>query len=283
MNLSVFDNMNVKPATKKSTLSVARAVNSVIGKTKIKSIKSVKKKIEGDISNLGTRGNYYKSIVNYLKLTGDDKLRDEYRKLLFSNQQEINKQPRILTKEEKNVDYNKGKKDFIKRLKDNDYKTSLLEFILSLYLLLPAPRRGDYFTIEYTETSKNIKDDRNYIVGKRQGKFRYAILFNQFKNVDKIGKQKFMIKNKDMIKVLEKKGLKEGERVYSKSRNQYTRDLKKITKQIFGEELTINNLRHLHNTTKFTDTKQKIKVIKEDAKFSAHSVATKLQHYVRDK
>lgn len=276
---TIKDLENVSEGTKRTYLSVSKKINGFIKKTKITNFNRIVKLINKNVDKNATKLSYYKVLSKYLQgINGDKEDIDKYRNMIMITNQEIEKEkPKKLeqVKEKlKDIDYNKIKQDFFKKIKDNDYKTTLLEFILSFYLLRP-PRRADYYNMIYVESRKDIQEDKNYLVGKRniKGKSGYGLVFQDFKSFKAFGKQSFMIDNETLTKIIDKKELKSGELIYGKSRRTYTRDINKITQQVFGKKLGINDLRKLHSTELF-------KGIKEDANAMGHSVGSKVNNYI---
>ena len=244
-----------------------------LGKIDLNNVKNVKQKIKKLSSNPNIAGNYYSTILKFLQLINNVELRTTYKKILAVNIKKHDDSKKILHPDLVNVDYNKKTIDFINYLTTSKTITTN-DFILSFYVLLP-PRRSEYSNMIYTE--QKIKNDTiNYL---QKNKNKYILHFNNFKNVKSIGKQKFTIDNKLLINLIKQQNLKEGERLYKKSRNTFTLDLKKITKQHYGIEMGINKIRILYNTNKFKNINPKELI--EDANMMGHSVRAKINNYIR--
>ena len=274
IDLKEIEKFDVSETTKGTYRSIANKFNTFIGKTKINHFKRIMKLLNKNIKINSTRLNYLKLLS---KLTKDNKkLNDKYVKEIKDLNDEIKKDvPKKLKKlkeETKNIDYDKIKTKFIKGIKDKKYDTTLREFILSLYLLHP-PRRLDYNNMIYITKRKDIKDKQNYLL---KEKSKYSFIFKNFKNVKKMGDQEIKITNKDLLNIINKREFKKGEQIYPKSKRTYERDIKKITKEVFGKELTINTIRKLHSSNLFGA----IKGIEEDSFKMGHRPNTKIKNYL---
>ena len=222
---------------------------------------------------------YYSALSKYFTLINNNEVSEKYKVLLKEINKKIDDKPRLLKDNIKDVNYKKGKKDFIKKIRKNNHETTFGEFILSFYLLLPAPRRlKDYQNITYVESRKSIKAG-NYILGKRTGKIKYFLIFKDFKTSKTMGEQKFGITNKDLVKVLDNRNLRVGDRIYDKSPKSFRTLLQKTTNIFFGTPLTNNDLRVLHSTSKFGNIN--VGELEKDSKFSGHSSRAKLKNYIR--
>lgn len=279
MNLSVFENLeNVKENTLKSYLSNSRRINDFIKDDKeLLNVKKMLKILDKITKSANSKTNYLSTIQKYLSLTGltNEKVKKQYTKHITKFINEFQSKPKKLDSKIKNIDYKKKKKEFIKKLKNKEYETDLFEFIISFYLLLP-PRRSIYQDITFTTSKNDIQSDKNYLLKKGKS---YTLIFNNFKTSDSIGTQKIKIRNSHLLRILNKKELKENEKIYHKSKVQFHRDFKKMTKLVFDVELTINQLRVLHSSKTFD--KKNMKKLVKDAKLSAHSVNTKINNYIR--
>ena len=185
MNITFFDNTDVAQTTKDNYVFQVAKINGIIKKTKITNHKRVIKLLNEKVENSGSRRVYLSVIIKYLSLLDNEEVADEYRKV----RDNIPIEQKLLTKEQLDLDYRKLIMDFIKDIKDNDYKTTREQFIMSFYLLMSPRRKQDFLLMKYTETSKNISQDFNYLVGKRQGKYRYSLVFNKHKTSKKIVKR----------------------------------------------------------------------------------------------
>lgn len=282
MKLSIIDDFDVSDSTKKTYMSIGNKLKDIIKKTKLSNVKRIQKLINKNIPQ-STSLNYYKLISKYLQHTeAKQELIDSYRKIIFDLNNTIkSKQPeklKQLKEKFKDIDYKKSKDDFIKRIRSNDYKTDLLEFIISFYLLLP-PRRTDYHDMIYIEDMNRINEKQNFLTGNID-KSKYGLVFNNFKTKNKYDTQRFVIKQKDLVNIIKNRDLKPNSAIYPKSKRTYFRDIKKITKKIFGKELGINDLRKLHSTHEFSNTKKELDRMKQDAEMMSHSVKTKLDNYI---
>lgn len=273
MDITVINTLDIKDSTKETYTSHYIKINSIIKKTKLTNHKRIIRLFNKNLSNSGTKRVYLSVLISYLTLLDNENLADEYRKI----RDNIPIEQKKLTQQQLDIDYQKDILKFLKGIKDNSYKTTREQFIISFYLLMPPRRKKDYLLMKYTESSKNISEDFNYLVGKRQGKYKYALVFNQHKTMKTFGKQTFPIKNKHLIKIIHNHKLKEGERFFSKSARTFGVLINKITKKIFGIELGINELRKLHSTTKFSKF---LKDLQENSEMMGHSVGTKLKFYI---
>lgn len=275
---------NLSEKTLETYRSLIEKINKHIGDTQLLNVDKMKKVIEGITSNPNSQGSYYSVIMKVLELQNRNELRKMYKLLLKTTIKKHDDTSKKLTKEQKKVidrNYEKLKHDFVVSSKKKGIDTlSEIEFVLLFYVLLP-PRRSDYYNMIYTTSEEKTKnEEHNYLIKTNTG---LELVFNNFKNVKKIGKQRFRIgssrKERSLRRVIKNRGLKEGQFIYSKSRRSFTRDLGKITKKVFGEKLLINDLRIIHSTTKFNkiDTKE----LKDDAEKSGHSVSAKLNNYIR--
>ncbi len=147
---------------------------------------------------------------------------------------------------------------------------------MGFYLLQPPRRLKDYQNITYIENRKSIKKGENYLLGKRQGNNEYILIFDNYKNVKKMGTQVLPIDNKDLIKLIKKQELKVNERIYDKSPKSFRTLLQKTTKVFFKESLNVNDIRILHSTFNVN-----IRNLKEDSRKMGHSVMMKLNNYIR--
>ncbi len=279
MDTSVIqDTDTIAQKTKTNYISAIKKLNGELGKTKLSNVKKVDKIIKGFTDNPNSQGNFYSAIMKFLDLTNQQDLRNEYKKLLKSSIQKHDKKKKVLSKTQKEVgdDYPSLKRKYRKFLRKERFtgKMSAMEFVLSFYVLLP-PRRSDYWDMIYTEQEEQ-DENTNYIFRKDK---KVWLVFNKFKNVKSIGKQKFFVKNRLLKSIIMARGLKEGDRIYPKSRRQFSRDLGKVTLLHFGKKLGINDLRIIHNTTKFKNVN--IKELEKDAELMGHTTTAKIKNYIR--
>ncbi len=288
-NLSFLEILDTSTGLSEKTLesysSNIKKINEHIGHIKLKDVKGMKKVVESITENPNSQGNYYSIIMKILELSDRTELRKKYKPLLKASNKKHDDKPKKLNKAQGNVidkNYEKLKHDFVISSKKKGIDTlSEIDFVLLFYVLIP-PRRSEYFNMIYTTSERKAKnEEHNYLINTDTG---HELVFNNFKNVKKIGKQRFRIgssrKERSLRRIIRKRGLKEGQFIYSKSRRQFTRDLGKATKKVFGEKLLINDLRIIHNTDKFLhiDTTE----LKKDAQQMGHSVQAKLNNYIRD-
>ena len=286
-NLEILDTATgLSEKTLESYRSLVKKINNNISTTKLKDVEGMKKVVEGITNNPNSQGNYYSVIMKILQLSNRNKLRTKYKPLLKAANKKHDDKPKKLNKAQGNVidkNYEKLKHDYVVSSKKKGIENNIsdIEFVLLFYVLLP-PRRSEYYNMIYTKNEDIIDDDDvNFLFEDDLG---YHLIFNNFKNVKKIGRQRFRIgssrKERSLRRIIRQRKLKEGEYIYDKSRRQFTRDLGYITKKVFGEKLLINDLRIIHNTDKFLhiDTTE----LKKDAEQMGHSVQSKLNNYIRD-
>ena len=278
IDLELIKNFDVSDNTKKSNISVARTLNGIIKNTKITSFKKIEKLINKHTKNNGTKLNFYKLLS---KLTKDKKNTNiKYQNKMKELNELINKEKPAKLEEVKNkfkdIDYNKLKNDFINKIKEKQYKTTENEFIISLYLLQP-PRRLEYANMIYIDNTENIDEKTNYLL--KIGK-EYFFKFQDHKNKRHIGTQNIRADDYNLFKILSNKNFTHNTPIYSKSKRTYQKDIKRITKEIFGIEMTINDIRKLHSSSLFSDTKEQMKNMSLDAEKMGHSVKVKLNNYV---
>ena len=267
--IQAFD--DISDTTKNKYLSIANKFNTFIGKTRLNHHKKMITLLEENVKNKGTRLNYVKLLSKLTK--HNEKLNKKYKLMIEKLNKEIKadvpNKLKKLKEETKDIDYIGIKNKFIRGIKNDDYDTTLKEFILSIYLLHP-PRRLDYNNMIYITNRKDMKDKQNYLLKEKN---KYSFIFRDFKNVKSIGEQEIKITNKILINIIKKRDLKVNEKIYSKSKRTYQRDIEKITTEVFGKKLTINTLRKLHSSNLFGG-------IQEDARKMSHSVNTKINNYL---
>ncbi len=273
---------NISPNTIKLYVAIANKFNDENeDDLELDQIKEVVKLIKSITMSANVQGNYFSAIMKQLELEDRLQLKEKYRTILRTSIKKSDKSKKVLKKIVQDADYKKGKRKLVKRLVNKEYENlSIQEFIISFYLLQP-PRRADYFDMVYTEIRENTKDEtKNWLFIKGRS---IALYFNKFKNVHRIGKQKFFVSNPNLRKVIRKRGLTEGERLYPKSRNIYTNDIGKITTELFGQRLLINDLRVLHSTTLFGNNQNTtVKKLQDDSDRMGHSIPTKISQYIRE-
>ena len=284
MDISVFDKAtNLASKTIQNYKSSARKLNEKMeGRNRIKTLSKMRSIISELTDNPNSQGNYYSAIIKYLDLTGvgsDTLLIKRYKNVLKKVNKRHDAKKKILSQPQKNI-LDKGKyknfKGIYRKYIKNKTVISDIDFVLGLYLYFP-PRRADYVDMIYIENENNVDDNTNYLLRKND---KTTFIFNKFKNVKTFGKQRLSVKSINFL--INKKGLKHNQPIYNKSRRTFTRDLGKITTKLFDEKLLINDLRIIHNVSKFgKDKKFTLKELKEDAVNQAHSESTKIKNYVR--
>ena len=114
------------------------------------------------------------------------------------------------------------------------------------------------------------------------------MVFNKYKTFKEYGQQKFFlsVKTDKTIRTIIKNRVRdgllvEGEPIYSKQERQFLRDINSITKEIFGVEMNVQDIRVIYNTKKFRNIKIAIGELEKDSKKMGHSLSTKLNNYIR--
>ena len=285
MNLNIFNNDNeLSEVTIANYVKFARSVNQHIdNESDLNDFKLVSKSISNITDNINSQRNYYSAVIKYLRLTNvDESIIKPFTKKVTDISHILNKKVYKLKEKLVGIDYNQKVKDFIKKLDDKDYSDlSLNEFMLSLYVLLP-PRRLDYINMIYTTDKSVINNmEHNYIFHKGRS---IRMVFNKYKTSKTYGQQTFFLtikKDFEIRMILRRRGLKSGEFIYHKQERQFRKDMNKITLEVFGVEMNVQDLRVMYNTHKFQDAKKSLKEMKEDAAKMAHSVSEKVQIYIR--
>ena len=281
MNLNIFNNDNeLSEVTIANYVKFARSVNQHIdNESDLNDFKLVSKSISNITDNINSQRNYYSAVIKYLRLTNvDESIIKPFTKKVTDISHILNKKVYKLKEKLVGIDYNQKVKDFIKKLDDKDYSDlSLNEFMLSLYVLLP-PRRLDYINMIYTTDKSVINNmEHNYIFHKGRS---IRMVFNKYKTSKTYGQQTFFLtikKDFEIRMILRRRGLKSGEFIYHKQERQFRKDMNKITLEVFGVEMNVQDLRVMYNTHKFQDAKKSLKEMKEDAAKMAHSVSEKVQ------
>ena len=288
MDVTKFNTIeNISQKTINNYKSSGKKINNGLGKSKLDNIKKVKKIIQ-QLSNPSKpqgyenrQGNYYSAIVKYLAIDNDNlDLLQKYRTVLHELNNKHKNKAKVLTEEQKNVDYESGKNKFIEHLKSRNLENlSPVEFIFAFYMLLP-PRRRDYQNMIFTRNPLIINNpEHNYLFNKGRS---YKMLFNNFKTIKSMGQQKFFlsVKTDKMLRnIVKRRNLKEGDFLYNAGVRQLNRDINSITEKYFGSKLNIIDLRVLHNSTKFKNSN--VHELKDDAERMGHQVTTKIQNYIR--
>ena len=282
IDLELINNFDVSDTSKRNYISSARVLNTFIKDTKLTSFKKIEdlinKHIKKHNKQISTSLTFYKILS---KLTKDKKTTNKkYRDKIMEINELINKEKPKKLEEVKNkfkdIDYIKIKNDFIKKIKENYYKTNEREFILCLYLLQP-PRRLEYSNMVFVEHTEDIDDITNYLLSIDRA---YFFKFQDHKNKNKVGTQNIKIDDYDLFKIILNKNFKHNQKIYSKSKKTYQRDIKKITKEVFGIEMSVNDIRKIHSSTLFSETKKQMEIMSIDAEKMGHSNSVKLNNYI---
>lgn len=286
MNLNTFNkDTNLSPVTIENYIKFARAINIHIDNVSyLNDVELIKKVIAKITTNITSQRNYYSAIVKYLRLTNvDDKIIEKYTVEITNISKKVRDLIPELKDKLKNINYNQKVKEFIKKLEDKDFRDlTINEFMLSLYVLLP-PRRLDYINMIYTTDKSVINNtEHNYLYQKGRS---WLMVFNKYKTSKTYGQQKFFlnVKTDSIIRTILKRRteLIHGKFIYQKQERQFRKDINKITLEVFGVQMNVQDLRVMYSTHKFKDTKEKLEELKTDSEKMGHSVATKLQNYIR--
>lgn len=265
-------------------------VKEIIGRTRITTYNKVIKLINETTEDPATRGNYYTSIIKYMELQYPDLKpttdpSNQKEKAYVAYKQEGTKWKKVYNEAPKKVPENikelniiELKKKYIKYIKDSNYKITNGELLLGFYILQP-PRRLDYESLIYKDTTKVPKDQQhNYYL--KNGK----VVFNQYsKTKETYGQQIVIINNIPLRQLLRKQKYEDNQTIFSQSKRTIQRKLQQSTQKIFGQEINVRELRVLHNTDKYGKLKEDIKEMEQDAYNMGHSAKTKMSVYVRDK
>ena len=131
-----IEEFDIKESSKKTYFSVAKKLNSFIGKTKITHFKRMMNLLNKKIESDATRLNYLKLLSKLTK--NNKKLNVKYMKeiddLNNTIKSNVPKKLKKLKEETKDIDYKKIKNDFIKGIREDGYDKKLIEFVLYLYL-----------------------------------------------------------------------------------------------------------------------------------------------------
>lgn len=193
-------------------------------------------------------------------------------KLRNKNNKEIKKNIKSKKQSEEWVDYEELKKipTLLKNIlssineKENKkkyYRTYTDYVIISLYTLIP-PLRLDYFKMYIFDKEQLRYYPRYMEINKKKKQIK--IHLNEFKNVNKIGKQVIEINNKELINIIinyinfkEKNNYKtelllysitnKGEEVEFTS-NTFGRKVERIFQKYIGKKITVGLVRHLYES-----------------------------------
>ncbi|GAG04124.1 unnamed protein product, partial [marine sediment metagenome] len=227
MNITILDKATISDRTKRDYIRFIKNIQKVDIDVKITDINKVHTIIKSITSNPNSQGSYFSAVMKILELSNNNELRKKYKDLLKETIKKHDNTPKKLTKPQKKVisrNYEKLKHDFVISSKKKGIdKLSEIEFVLLFYVLLP-PRRSDYYNMIYTtHNSKTKNEEHNYLLDEDTG---YTLVFNKFKNVKKIGSQRFRIgssrKERSLRRIISNRKLQEGQSIYSKSRRYFT-------------------------------------------------------------
>lgn len=183
-----------------------------------------------------------------------------------------------LNKNESNVDFNKGVKLFRDHIRSKGNKNlTSPELQLALFLFFGAVRRTDILD-SYIGDYKDVNKTDNWLFFDEDKKWKY--LANKHKTVKKYGPQLFILKDKDLIKILRLLYNNTSFKLFNVTKLTLSKQLKKITKEFFGEPLTAVSLRRLDASNDNLNDKKKLL---EKASRAGHSINTRIIQYRRNK
>lgn len=200
---------------------------------------------------------FYNSILKYLELKKSDKSRNFY----LEKRNELNK------KKFKAYDNNLKDCNFVDydillagSAPVLDYTTKgMLESFL-LFMSIRYPIRLSLWNIRLAKSKEGLDQNKNYFLIKKNG---YSFIMNDFKNVKSFGKYEFDVDKEDIpaIKMYLKRLLKmkpgaefllynyyNMESMPFGSSDVYSRKLKKLLKERFDKDLTINDIRRSYES-----------------------------------
>jgi hypothetical protein len=247
--------------------------------------------LEEKYTNLNTLNMKLNTIIQYIRIHRKKRI-PAYIKKYEDFREKVIEAKKNKTKEiPQNIkieNYGEGVNKFINHLKNKDYETSRDEFIAAFYMLMEPRRKKDYFKMYFKKYDADINDknfdfpdldkDKNHLI---QVGEHWFVHFGDFKNVAKIGKQTFLIDSEHMIKVLDKRTFTDGNRIYPREDKTFDRDLKEVSGEFLGKELTANGFRINHSTYKFGEYKHLFDDLRKDAERMGHNMTTKINHYIR--
>lgn len=281
-NPTLFDKLEnqLAPITIENNKTLTKSVFRIINDNDLK-VSSAKKLIPllHKVYTVNSVRTYLKAFTTYLKLVKRNKTK--YFKVYMDEIERINviqAEPKQLTEKQSKVDYNKGVNKFLQFILDNDYELKQDEmFLLSFYFLQP-PRRLDYLNMYFSDKIETDKE-KNWLV--RLGKDDWMFVFNQFKTLKGFKQQIIPIDNNLLVKILENKELKVGEKLYKSSKRTFQRRVQDITDTFFGQLLNVQDIRVLYSSEKFKPFQDFIKMLEEDSFRMAHKLSTKITNYIR--
>lgn len=159
--------------------------------------------------------------------------------------------------------------------KNNDYDTAFKMILLALFTLI-TPRRGyDYINMIIVNDKKDIdKTNINYLVLNDN-----EFIFYDYKTAKTYGQQKLSFKNNSNFKRILNEYLKYRNNIKTEinyflisplhnkqlnRNNGITMPLSRLTKKYLNKNISVNMIRNIYLTEKFTDTKQELKDITEE-------------------
>lgn len=300
----IMEATTIKETTKKDYVNKLKAIEKLI-KAKIPNYDSSKyqtptdygdqliKIIQEKYTNKNTRTNYFSALIRYYELSEMPTLKVHmpfYKKLQALNvadikafQQEEKKEPEVVkgtkdTFEDKLRRYVNtaiaSKEPERKGRAYKDYYENILTAIISM-----IPRRtGDWMKTVYVNKLSDTKPKtQNYLYANKK---RVVFIFNTYKTDTTYGQQRFEVSdNEKIVKLVNKlvKNLDPFDPLFDKSYVSFTNMIKHNTLKAFGEKLSINDLRKLHSSSKFSKI---VKELKDDSELLGHSVGTKLSYYI---
>ena len=284
----VIDLFPVKDSSKKTYKANVKKILYYIGDLDvIEDYEKIIDRIIGDKNLPNTTTAQYLSEINSIIKT-DPKIRKYYslndlKKAMNGYYNSVIEISKGETKEAKKLSpklskvkpiYVKKVKEFSEKMKQSE-NISVGDMLLSLYLL-QVPRRLDYLHMWVFDIDVHVIDDpnKNYLVMKPDG---WEFVFNKYKTVGKYGQQVIPVSD-ELRNVLEKMNFKTGDKLYSKTKPTYAKSIKNASKKLFGEMLTVNNIRALHSTVKYGKI---LDDLIDDANKSGHSINVKLGRYVK--
>lgn len=200
---------------------------------------------------------YYNAILKYLDLKKNDKSKNFY----LEKRNELNK------KKFKSYDNNLKGCNFVDYdillagstpILDSTTREMLESFLL--FMSIRYPLRLSLWNIRLAKSKDGLDDTKNYFLIKKNG---YSFIMNDFKNVKSFGKYEFDVDKEDIpaIKMYLKRLFKMKtnpefllynyynlESIPFGSSDVYSRKLKKILKERFDKDLTINDIRRSYES-----------------------------------
>lgn len=272
------------PATIKNSKRFFKKVAGIAEINKLdlrKDAKEVVKKVAEEPLKISTQRTLFKAVVLFFQLRTETKTKHykTYLKRVTDIEKEVDSKPKELTERQEAADYTGGLVKFIQFIDDSEFdlegNRALLLF--SFYLLQP-PRRQDYVNMIYLNKFKGMDKDKNYLI---EGKRHWTFVFNVFKTAKGFKQQRFKITNPILIKILENEEFENGVGIYNKSLRTFQRQILELSKEFFGEELAVQDLRVLHSTEEFKGFEDFFERLAKDSELMAHQISTKIKSYIR--